>query len=413
MFDLDQWREVYNTLRSNWQRSLLTAVGVGWGILMLIVVLGAGSGLENGIRTEFSGMPTNCAYLWGGRTSKAYKGLPAGRIVRPRNSDIEALKQELPDLAIMAPQLQLGGYRSNNSVTHGAKSGAYSVMGNYPEILPIQNYKVVKGRFINPLDLTDRRKVCVIGESVRKVLFGEEDAVGGNIRVNGVYFKVIGVFASALDGERAEREEQTVIIPFTTFQKAFNVGDRINWISMKAHDHASAEDLENDARAILCKRHSVHPDDVRAFGGFNSSEEQGQINMVFLGINWLGWFVGVLTLLAGVIGVSNIMLVVIRERTREIGIRRAIGAPPSKIVSQILVEAITLTTLAGLAGMLLGVGLIELIGEMDVEFFSRPVVNYRTVVAAILLLVFAGVLAGLAPAIKAIRVKTIDALRSE
>ena len=418
MIDLDRWHEVYMTLRKNLLRTFLTAVGVGWGMIMLIITLGAGHGLENGARKQFMDTPLNTAYVWSQTTSMPYKGFRRGRRFELNNDDITALRNEVPEIDLLAPRVQLGGYRGSNNVVRKNKTAAFSVMGDHPEIQQVKGLQVTNGRFINEMDLQQRRKICVLGEEARKALFEPgENPVGDYIKINGLYFQVVGVFEISVDGEQAEREEQTVYIPLATYQKAFNQPNYVSWFAMTTKDDVSPAWLQERVTLLLAKRHSVHPEDPRAFGGFNTEDSMEQANVVFNGIRFLGWFFGGLTLLAGGIGVSNIMLVVVRERTKEIGVRRALGATPGSIRSQVITESIVLTLLAGMVGMLVGTwaieGLAALVEGAENEFFENPYVNVKVVLGAVGILCVCGLIAGLIPASRAVRIKTIDALRSD
>lgn len=421
MFDLDKWNEILLALTRNPLRTLLTALGVFWGIFMLVIMLGSGNGLENGVKAGFSGIATNSVFIWTQRTSEAYKGLPAGRGFNMDNDDFLALQQHLPEARIIAPRNQLGGYMGGNNVTRGTKTGAFSVMGDYPEIEQVESVWVLDGRFINPLDMKGRRKVAVIGTKVRDILFAkEENPIGQYIRVSGVYFKVIGVFRTKQTGDRADRDTQKIYVPFSTFQAAFNYGNVVGWFAITSQDDIPVAVAEDKAVEILKKRHKVAPTDDRAFGHFNLQEQFDKIQGLFLGINALSWFVGILTLLAGVIGVSNIMLVIVKERTREIGIRRAIGAKPWSIVSQILSESIVLTSIAGFLGLCSGVILLAIVANVLPEpgageqmMFLNPEVKINTALWALSIMVIAGVFAGLIPARRAVGISTVDALRAE
>ena len=421
MFDLDKWNEILLALTRNPLRTFLTALGVFWGIFMLVVMLGSGKGLENGVQTGFSGMATNSVFIWTQRTSKAYMGLPPGRSFNMDNDDFIALKQNLTEARIIAPRNQLGGYMGGNNVVRGIKTGAFSVMGDHPEIQNVESVWVLDGRFINQLDMQERRKVAVIGTKVRDILFEKgEEPIGQYIRISGVYFKVIGVFRTKQTGDRAERDTQKIYVPFSTFQAAFNYGNVVGWFAITSRSDVPVAVVEEKAIELLKKRHKVAPEDNRAFGHFNLQEEFNKIQGLFLGINALSWFVGTLTLLAGVIGVSNIMLVIVKERTKEIGIRRAIGAKPWSIVSQILSESIVLTSVAGFLGLFCGVLVLALVSSLLPEpgggqevMFLNPEVRFDTAVWALTIMVIAGALAGLIPARRAVGISTVDALRAE
>lgn len=419
MFDLDNWQEIWASLRKNKLRTLLTAFGVFWGIFMLVVMLGSGSGLENGVTADFGDGATNSFFVWSRRTSRPYAGLPPGRSFEMNNEDIGAL-EAMPETGVVAPRNQLGGYMGGNNVTRGVRSGGFSVMGDTPAILGIQAYRVDAGRFLNPLDLDEKRKVAVIGTRVREVLFDPgEDPIDQSIRIQGVYFKVIGVLSSAASGDRADRDAQTIFVPFTTFQTAFNYGNDVGWFAVTSAPGIPASVTEEKALALLKARHRVHPDDDRAFGHFNLEEEYQKIEGLFGGIGALVWIVGIGTLAAGVIGVSNIMLIIVKERTKEIGLKRAIGATPWAIRSQIVLEAIVLTALAGYFGLVAGVALVEGVrlaleaSGNQAAMFKNPGVDLKDAFQALTILVVSGTLAGLVPAQRAVAISPVEALRSE
>lgn len=417
MFDLDKWQEMFSTLAKNPLRTFLTAFGVGWGLFMLIVMMGAGKGLENGVTSEFRNVATNSFFLWGQSTSKPYDGFGPGRSMRMTEDDFSAIREQVHSAATVAPRNQLNGFRGGNNVVRKDKSEAFGVMGDFPQINEVEGIDIRKGRFLNDLDIKERRKIAIIGSRVEEILFDEgEDPLGESIRINGVYFTVVGVFGTASSGDRAERDESRIYIPFTTFQRAFNNGNRVGWFAVRSQDGIPASLVLEEVVTLLQRRHRVHPDDKRAFGHFNMEERFSQIQGLFGGITILVWIVGIGTLIAGVIGVSNIMLVIVKERTKEIGIRRALGAKPIQIISQVLMESVVLTTLAGYAGMLVGMLTLEgvnvLIGE-GAEMFKNPSVDIPMVYQALTVLVVAGALAGLIPARKAVSVHPVEALRAD
>ena len=419
MFDLDHWQEIYDALTRNKLRTFLTAFGVFWGIYLLLVMLGSGTGLRNGVSSGFTNSATNSFFVWTRSTSVPWRGLPRGRRFEMNNADIEAIRSQIPEAQVVAPRLQLGGYRSGNNVTRGVKAGAFSVMGDVPEIRTIQSLRIVDGRFLNPLDLEQQRKVVVIGARVRDVLFERgEDPVGDNIEINGVYFRVIGVFQSTGRPERAEQEDQTIYTPFTTFQHAFNKIDEVGWFAITSQADVPASVVEEKVLALLRSRHQVAPHDERAFGHWNMEEEYLKMQGLFSAISILVWIVGTGTLAAGAIGVSNIMLIIIKERTKEIGIRRAVGATPWNVMTHVVLEAVILTTLAGILGVIAGVGTLEAVNSMlagasgDV-MFRNPGVTLQNALQALGILVLAGTLAGIIPAQRAVAVNTVDALRAE
>jgi putative ABC transport system permease protein len=417
MFDRDRWQEIYITLSRNKLRTFLTAFGVFWGLFMLIIMLGSGNGLKNGVTAGFGDFATNSFFTWTWRTSMPYKGFPQGRRFNYNNSDIQAIRDNVPEADVVAPRVQLGNYGGSNNVTRGLNSGAFSVYGDYPEIFTIQSYRVDEGRLLNLNDENEKRKVAVIGTRVRDELFAKgEDPLGESIEINGVYFTVIGVFKSTRSMDRGEEDATSVFIPFSTFQKTFNYQNIVGWFAITSKPDVPASVVEDKVIALLKERHSVHPDDPQAIGHFNLEKEYNQMMGLFLGIEILIWIVGTGTLLAGVIGVSNIMLIIIKERTSEIGIRRAIGAPPIDIVRQIVLESMVLTTIAGYLGLVIGVGILEglstALGEGGM-FFSNPTVDINVAVKALAVLVISGALAGLIPAYRALRIKPIEAVRTE
>ena len=420
MFDRDSWYEIYASLANNRVRTALTAFGVFWGIFMLMLLLGSGEGLQNGTNASFSDGATNSFYVWTRRTTKPYRGLPPGRRFRLNNGDVEAVKRDVASADIVAPRNQLGGFSRGNNVSRGTKAGGFSVMGDFPEIRDIQNVRIDSGRFLNPLDLEEARKVAVVGTRVVEVLFeAGEEPLGDHIRINGVYFKVIGVHSPVSRGEQAMRDAETIHVPFTTFQRAFNVGDEVGWFAVTSQPSVPASVAEEEVLSLLAQRHRVHPDDTRAFGHWNTEEEYQKIQGLFGGIRVLIWIVGIGTLAAGVIGVSNIMLIVVKERTKEIGLRRAIGATPVGVTGQILLESIALTGLAGYLGLLAGVVLVEgarigmAAANIEAQMFQNPGVSFGNAILALTILVGCGALAGLIPARRALAISPVEALHAQ
>ena len=417
LFDRDHWGEIYEALRGNKLRTALTAFGVFWGIFMLMVMLGSGNGLWNGVRRGFSDGATNSVFIWSQRTSKPWRGLPPGRAVQLEIGDADAIRAEVPEVEVICPRNQLGGFRGGNNVARGTRTGAFSVMGDLPEIARVQAVPIVAGRFLNALDVKERRKVAVIGTRVRELLFeAKEDPLDSSIRINGVYFKVIGVFKPNRTGDDRDDEAQTIFVPFSTFQSAFNFADRVGWFALISKDGVPASQAEAKVLALLRERHRIAPDDARALGHFNLEEEYGQIQGLFAGIRTLVWIVGIGTLAAGVIGVSNIMLVIVRERTNEIGVRRAVGATPWSVMSQIVFESLVLTGVAGYLGLVAGIVVVEIAAQvvsgMDAEMFRNPEVSFRSAVQTLGILVACGILAGLIPARRAVKISPVEALRA-
>lgn len=421
MIDKEQWSEIWMVLSRNKLRTFLTAFGVFWGILMMVVMMGAGKGLKNGATSKMGGWATNSMFLWTQSTSIPYKGFQRGRSVSLRNADIEAIKSGIPEVGIVAPRNQLGGFRGSNNVVRGTKTGAFDLYGDSPDYSKIQIMDLVQGRMMNDGDMAEKRKIAVIGKSVYEALFEiGEDPIGEFISVKGVNFKVVGMFQSnGADQEDAAEQEQSIFVPFSTFQNAFHLGDRVGWMAITSKPGIPVSLVGTKVKSLLKERHSIHPEDQRAFGSWNMEEEFSKMTGLFVGINGLTLIVGILTLIAGAIGVSNIMLVIVKERTKELGIRRAIGARPITVMKQVVLESITLTVVAGMLGVILGVWAMELLAFVlesaggGSEFFKRPEVELRIVLIALIILVIAGLLAGLIPAKRAVSIKPVDALRAE
>ena len=417
LFDLDTWQEIAATLRSNRLRALLTASGVFWGLFMLILMLGLGRGLENGTRKNLAGLAPHAVYVWGQRTGLPHRGLQPGRNVRFESEDIRRIAA-VPGVEHVAPRLRLGGWRESGLVSHRDKTGSVNVLGDVPAFARIESMPVVEGRFLNELDLAEKRKVVVLGRKARAALFAEgESALGDFIAINRVHFRVVGEIRSEKGGEEGDRVENSAFVPFSTFQQAFNQPNRVGWFSLSVRPDASAPEVEKEVRRVLSERHGVHPNDQQAIGSFNAAEQFGKVQGLFRGIRTFVWFVGTLTLLAGVLGVSNILLIIVKERTRELGIRKALGATPASIVGLILQESVALTALSGYAGLVAGVGALELLGrfvaKLDGAPLSRPEVDLEAALIAAGVLVVAGAVAGIVPARHAARVAPVEALRAE
>ena len=414
MLDLDRWQEIYSTLRKNKMRTVMTAFGVFWGIFMLVVMLGAGRGFENGVTMGMGDFATNSAFMWAQTTTIPYKGFPKGRWFTFTNDDIRALRDNVPEIDMLAPRVQQGGVQ----VINGLNVGAYQVNGDYPDINHIDPVEILQGRFINELDVNNQRKVAVVGIRVIDDLFdADDDPIGKYILIRGVNFMIVGIFASKHTGRWGENQELSITLPFTTMQKTFNIGNRVYTFAMTSKPHVSVSQTLEKAIALMLSRHSCSPDDKEAIGSNDVEEQFMKIKGLFNGIAALVWLVGAGTLLAGIIGISNIMLVVVKERTKEIGIQRAIGAPPSTIIGSIMLEAIVLTAIAGYFGLVCGVGMVEFVNyafppSVD-SMFAHPEVHFATAISALAILTISGALAGLIPAYHAVSVKPIDALRYE
>jgi putative ABC transport system permease protein len=415
MIDLDKWQEIWATLTRNKLRTFLTALGVFWGIFLLVVAVAFARGLSTGVSQQMSGFATNSAYVWGGRTTLPYQGMQPGRWMQFEDADIDAVRR-VPGVEVLAPRIRLGGWPNGVNVTRNGETGNFAVMGDFPQLNRIMNMEMRSGRFLHPLDIDERRKVAVIGEQVRAVLFGPgEDPIDQHVNIRGVWFQVIGVFKPDGEGDEADRQSQTIIIPFTTCQQAFNLQNKVGFFALTVDPDLPAAEVEKRVRDALAERHKVHPKDAEAFGSFNWAEEYNKIQLIFLGIEVITWVIGVLTLLAGALGVSNILLISVKERTKEIGVRKALGAPPGAIVSTILQEAIVLTAVAGYFGLVAGVGVLEVIGMVVPEDgpLARPEVDFGTAIFSVAILVGSGALAGLIPARHAARIPPVEALRTE
>ncbi|HKC69385.1 MAG TPA: ABC transporter permease [Bacteroidia bacterium] len=417
VLDRDNWQEIFATIKKNKLRTALTMLGVAWGIFMLVIMLGAGNGLRHGIMDGFGGLATNSFFLWTQPTTKPYKGLKSGRTFIYDDNDVIALKKS-PSMDIVCPQNQLGGFKQGNNVVRGLKTGSFSVMGQYPDFIKVIKKDIVKGRFINQKDIDDRRKVCVIGPRVQEILFKKgEDVMGQYIRINGVYFMVVGLTRPNQGGQDGEEDAQTIYLPFTTFQKAFNYVNKVGWFAIKAKDNVPAEVAEKEAIELLKERHKIAPDDKVAIGHWNMGVEFGKLNGLFNGIEILIWVVGIGTLLAGVIGISNIMLIVVKERTKEIGVKRALGATPANVVSQILLEALFITAIAGYSGLTMGIycleGLNRAIGHEQGAMFTNPTVDIGIAMKALSVIIVGGLIAGFIPARRAVAIHPVEALRTE
>ncbi|KQB40625.1 ABC transporter permease [Flavobacterium aquidurense] len=421
MFKKDNWDEILQALTANVFRTVLTAFGVFWGIFILVILLAAGNGLENGVKKDFDGIATNTMFMWSQTTSKAYKGLPKVRKYDFRNSDVAALRAALPDLLYVSPRNQLGDFNGTNNVVRGTKTSAFTIYGDYPELIKQQPMDIIKGRFINQQDIKERRKIAVIGKGVISELYGkEEEAVGTYIKVNGINFMVVGVYNSKRTGGNAEQEQKNIFLPFTTFQQAFNYGDKVGWMAITSRDEVSITDLKPKILEQIKILHSINPKDDRAVGNFDLYEQYNKVQSLFNILQIIAYFVGTLVLISGVIGISNIMLIVVKERTKEIGIRRALGATPGAIRGQILSESIFLTIISGMLGIAVATGVIAILNMIldsmppdSNMMFANPSVDLRVVFVALIILVGSGLLAGFIPAQTAINVKPVDALRTE
>lgn len=416
MIDIDKWQEIFSTLKKHKLRTMLTAFGVFWGIFMLVVLLGASKGFRNGVESQFD-VAKNAVFVWTERTSIPFKGLKPGRWLRLKNDDIEAIRQNVPEVEVIAPRNRIN---DEFTVNRKDKKASFQVYGDYPDFIKVEPKKMTSGRFINDLDIKEKRKIAVIGVKVVEELFKkEEDPIGEYISIKGIFFKVVGTFESKQRRERAMEDQQTIFIPNTSMQQAFNQGNDIYWFGLLPKAGIASAEVETKVKNLLMSRHNVAPDDLKAFGSNNVEENYQQVQGLFLGMEGFSWLVSIGTIIAGIVGVGNIMLIIVKERTKEIGIRKALGARPWSIISMILQESLFLTGISGYFGLVVGVGLIEgtsyALKKYNVEsdFFASPEINFQVALSAILVLVVAGGIAGLIPASKAARVNPVVALKDE
>ena len=420
MFSRDRWTEIIEVLSSNLFRTVLTAFGVCWGIFILIILLAAGKGFENGINMEFGDGPTNTLFMWTRTVSKAYQGMPKDRRFNYSTDDVKDIRQNVSHLQYISPRNQLNGFSGNNNVVKGLHSGAYDVYGDYPEIIKQQPMNILTGRFINYNDIHTNRKVAVIGVGVKNGLYEKDEIpLGTYIKIKGVNFMVIGVYRKRNSGGgNSEEDQKQIYVPFTAFSQAFNMGNRVGWMAITANDGTPITSIKKQIINIVKKNHKIHPDDKRAVGNFDLYQEYNKVQGLFVAIKLLAYFVGIMVLLSGIIGVSNIMLIVVKERTKEIGIRRALGASPWNIRSQVLTESVFLTIISGMAGIVFSSFVIYLINLLldsigPVDMFANPSVNLGVVITALTILIISGLLAGFIPAQNAIKLRPVEALRTE
>jgi putative ABC transport system permease protein len=422
MFDLDRWNEIWHALTKNKVRSLLTAFGVFWGIFMLIVMAGAGNGLRNGIVEGVGKFATNSAFMWTSRTGEPYKGFKRGRYWNMDSEDLKIIKEKVPEVEILSPKNFGSNSNSGPNTIRGLRNGSFNIKGDYPDYVKIDPVTIVKGRWINDIDIREKRKICAIGTKVYENMYEkDENALGTYLKINGVYFQVIGVIKPETRVNINGRTEESVFIPFTTMQQTYNMGNQVHVIALTSVKGVPVSVIEEKVKDIIKKRHAISPTDTQAITSINIEKQFLQMRGLFMGIAILTWIVGIGTLMAGVIGVSNIMLVIVKERTKEIGVQRALGARPITIITQIMLESVALTTVAGYIGLSLGVGLLELINRImesqskdsNEIFFRNPEVSISVAVASLIVLVVAGLFAGSIPAKRALQIKPIEALREE
>ena len=414
MFNIERWQEIFEAISKNRLRSFLTGISVASGIFILVILLGAGKGLQNGIEKQFERDAAGIIEVWSGTTTKEYKGLNPGRQIQFRNSDYSQSVQKFEDkLDLRASTFNFWGA----PFSYGKESGNYQYRGVDPDYGGIENLTIVKGRFVNAKDLANNEKVATIGMKIKTDLFKDSDPMGKEILINNINFKVIGIFTDP----GGEREEARAYLPKTTVQRTFGGGDKISnlfFTLKKTSDYDEAlrqsEKFTKDLKELLKSKNVVAPEDDGGINAYNSVKDAKQFYDLNLYIRLFFWWVGICTIIAGVVGVSNIMLIIVKERTKEIGIRKALGASPFSIISMILHESIFITTIAGFVGLLASLLLLEFVGPMvQSEYFRNPEVDFSVALTTLVLLVFAGALAGFFPAYRAAKIKPIVALRDE
>ncbi len=410
MFEIDKWQEIFANISKNKLRTFLTGFSVSWGIFMLIVLLGAGNGLRNGVEAQFSRDATNSMWVNAGKTSLAFEGYQPGREIKFTNEDFELVQTTYKNYEHISARMHMWDI---NLISYKSRYGNFNMKGVHPGMVFPEKIEVVKGRFINDLDIAETRKVACISKKIVEELFKQEEPIGKEININGVLFKVIGIFHD--DG--GDQDNRRTYVPVSTTQKAFTGTNRIDQIVMTVaqEDMEKTDAITEDLRNILAAKHHFDPKDQKAVFLWNNLKEYRKIMGLMDGISIFIWIIGIGTLIAGIVGVSNIMMIVVKERTNEIGIRKALGASPRSIVALILQESIFITSLFGYTGLIAGVFLVEAFQKFvpDSDFFSKPEVELNVALQAMLLLVLAGLLAGYFPARKAAKVEPIEALRAD
>ena len=420
IFDKDTWQEIFGSIGQNKLRTAITIIGVLWGIFLYILLSGIAKGVDNGFEQRFERISSNSLFVWTQNTSIPYSGFKIDRKWNIKLNDVETLKMEIPEIKNIAPRIQKGNWGSQGaSVTNGKRNGIYNIYGDYP-ILKVVSQKDIYdgGRFINHLDIKEERKVCVIGERTKKELFSDDiNPIGKYININNIYFKVIGIHKFVDEGGGSFADDGDIHVPFSTFKRLYNTGDIVGFLLIAGFDDVDILKVERKVKNLLKKIHSVHPDDERAIGAFNLGALFTRIKNFANGMSFISLVIGVATIIAGVIGIGNILLISVKERTKEIGIRRAIGASPNHIRKQIILESVFLTVVAGIIGIILGAFVLYVINiatqNLEDIPFTNATVPLNYIFAALLMMIGLGTLIGFVPAEKAISIRPIDALRDE
>jgi len=419
LFKKDTWQEIYYSLKNNKLRTFLTMIGVGWGMFLYVVLLGSAKGMENGFDKLFSGFATNSIFLWAQNTSIPYEGFPKGRAMDLKLQDVDMLQRKINEIEYISPKNSRGNFGSaGEQMSRNGKTATYSLNGDYPIGNKISEKKLIYGRYLNDADVSQNKNVAVIGEEVYKNFFDSkknENPIGKSINVKGIFFNVIGVFRVKRGG--GMDNDQTVFIPLSTFTKIYNDGDNVDVFAIVSKPNADVNDVEDKVKSELKKKNKVSPEDTNAFGSFNLGKEFKKLTGFLTGMQLLTIIVGTLTILAGVIAISNILLITVKERTKEIGIRRALGAKPSEVRNQILLESVVITLSSGLLGFIFGIFVLMIFNMLtqnqdDFPFYN-PTVNYSNVFSAMTVMVVLGLIIGMIPAQRAVKIRPIEALRSE
>jgi len=415
MFDLDRWHEILEELNKNKLRTFLTGISVASGIFILVILLGAGNGIQNGIQRQFQKDAENRIMVYSGITKKEHNGHGIGRRIQFHNKDYELIATLLDDYIEYKSAIY---YAWSQNVVYKKETGNYRVSGVYPEYQFIENASITNGRFINQSDVEHYEKVAVIGQKVARDLFlNDEDPIGKELKIQETIYKVVGVYSDNGD----EREESIIYTPITTNQRVYSAGDNVDYMCFTLNKRenfdqavADADQFTKKLEQILKSRHNIAPDDNGAVQVYNVIEEAKNVFFVITGVKMFFWFVGLCTIIAGIVGVGNIMLIIVKERTKEIGIRKALGASPFSIISTILHEAVFITVIAGFVGLIFGLLVWEIIGPfIETDFFTRPEVNFNVTISTLILLVVSGAFAGFIPAYRAAKIRPIVALRDE
>lgn len=411
MFDLDKWQEIFSTIKKNKLRTILTGFSVAWGIFMLVVLLGSGVGLENGVKKDFEGDAVNSIWVYQGQTSMPYQGMKVGRNIQFTNEDYDRMQAILGDKG--ENYSGRAGIRGTGVISYKSQYGTFETTPVHPGTKELEEVEIQEGRFIHNRDIKEKNKVVIISYIVKQELFKSSAALGEFIKVSGVPFQVVGVFK-----DKEDRDNRRVYIPISTAQMVFNGGNRLYNVAFTTKEMTVDESkkAEEVIRASFAAKHKFNKEDKRAIWVRNNVEGYQRMQSLFAGIRMFIWIIGIGTIIAGIVGVSNIMIIVVKERTKEIGIRKAIGATPRSIIGLIMLESILIMSFAGYIGLTMGVGLLEILSPQfssPDSYFLNPSADFSIAVRATLLLIFSGAIAGLFPALRASKIKPVDALRDE